>query len=67
MDLVQEWLAPTIEEELGQVLKWRENPNNRSGSIARPGELKFEDDGSNLRVFSRKAGAILQISKVSSI
>ena len=63
MDLLKDWLGPTIERELGEVLEWRDNESNRHQSIGKVGAITFEDDGSNLRVKSTKR-EVVQISKV---
>ena len=61
MDLLQDWLAPTIQRELSQALQWKEDGPNAPQLAA--GEAGYSDDGSNLRVQSSKKG-VVQISKV---
>lgn len=63
MDLMRDWLGPTIEQQLGRVLHCIEQ-----GSAGSPSSEKvpYEDDGSNMRVRSKKVG-YLQILKVSPI
>ena len=62
MDLLRDWLGPTIEQQLERVLHWKEQ-----GSAGFPNSEKvtYEDDESNLRVRLKKVGS-LQIVKVSA-
>ncbi len=64
MDLLREWLGPTIEQELGEVLRWQGmSEANRSQLTGQVGDLLFDDDGSNLRIRSAKK-QVVQIIKV---
>ena len=65
-DLLHEWIGRTVERELGEGLRWRENNANRSLSKGVIGDLAIEDDGSNLRLKSSKP-RIVQIIKVGKI
>ena len=62
MDLLKDWLAPTIQNELSQALQWKERGSGQELS-SRLG-AGYSDDGSNLRVKSSKNG-VVQISKVT--
>ena len=64
MDLLKDWLAPTIQHELSQALQWKE----RGSGQEQPSGTKagYSDDGSNLRVQSSKNG-VVQISKVDYV
>lgn len=61
MELMRDWLGPTIELQLQGALRWKEQ-----GPLAYQafGGVAYEDDGSNLRIMLKKAGH-LQIVKVS--
>ncbi len=63
MDLMRDWLGPTIEQQLGRVLRCIEQGPAGSPSSEK---VPYEDDGSNMRVRSKKVG-YLQILKVSPI
>ena len=63
MDLLHDWLAPTIENELAAALKWKEKETSRQQTVRDTGSLVYKDDGSNLRVTSTKDG-VVQIIKV---
>lgn len=62
MDALKPWLAATIEGELGEALRHREDGTNRHQSIGKPQEPSY-DDGSNLRIPSAKKGPVVQITK----
>lgn len=65
MDLFREWLGPTVEQHLGEVLEWRSKSEvNRSQLAGNIGHITFDDDGSNLRIRSAKK-PVVQIIKVS--
>lgn len=64
MDLLKPWLAATIEGELGEALRHREDGTNGYQSNGKSRELSY-DDGSNLRIPSAKKGPVVQITKVS--
>ena len=61
MDLLKDWLAPTIQHELFQALQWKEGGPNLQQLVEE--KAGYSDDGSNLRVQSSKNG-VVQISKV---
>lgn len=64
MDILSNWLAPTIIRELGAVLKWKGGTSNVSQSLD---NVIYEDDGSNLRVKfspSNPRPGVVQITKV---
>lgn len=64
MELLHEWLGPTVEQELGEVLEWRgKSEVNRSQLTGQIGDLTFDDDGSNLRIRSAKK-QVVQLIKV---
>lgn len=64
MDLLCEWLGPTVEQELGEVLAWlAKSDRNRSQLAGKVGHTAFDDDGSNLRIRSAKK-PVVQIIKV---
>lgn len=64
MDLLREWLGPTVEQQLGEVLEWRSKSEaNRSQLAGKIGHITFDDDGSNLRIRSAKK-PVVQIIKV---
>lgn len=60
MNLLKDWLAPTIQHELSQALQWKEGGPDAAQLV---GDVGYSDDGSNLRVHSSKNG-VVQISKV---
>ncbi len=62
MDLMKNWLGPTVEQHLEGALQWKKrgSPTARSSD-----EVLYEDDGSNLRVWVEKVGH-LQILEVRS-
>ncbi len=62
--LLDEWIGNTVEQELGEALRWRENTANSSLNVGKVGDLAIEDDGSNLRLKSSKP-RIVQIIKVA--
>lgn len=64
MDVLEPWLAATIEGELGEALRHKEEGANKHPSIGQPRGLSY-DDGSNLRITSTKKGPVVQITKVS--
>lgn len=63
MDIMRDWLGPTIEHQLERVLRWKEQG---SAGFPTSEQVAYEDDGSNLRVRLKKVGS-LQIVKVSAI
>ena len=64
MDLLRDWLAPTIQHELSQALQWKEKEPGQHGPSRPP--VGYSDDGSNLRVQSSENG-VVQISKVTVV
>ena len=62
--LLDEWIGKTVEHDLGEALRWRQDAVNSSLNVGRIGELAIEDDGSNLRLKSSKR-RIVQIIKVA--
>ena len=59
--IIQPWLWPSIEKEVRQVLQWQlEAPANPQAES----KVKFEDDGSNLRIPSLERGNCVQILNV---
>ncbi|KAF6226962.1 hypothetical protein HO133_008403 [Letharia lupina] len=62
MDVLEPWLAATIEGELGEALRHKEEGANKHPSIGQPRGLSY-DDGSNLRITSTKKGPVVQITK----
>lgn len=65
MDTLTPWLAATIEGELGEALRHREDGTNKHQSTTEARGLSY-DDGSNLRIPSAKKGPVVQITKVSN-
>jgi hypothetical protein len=63
MELMKDWLGPTIEHQLHRALQWKEQGSGGFQVLGGPG---YEDDGSNLRVKLKKGGH-LQIVKVSPL
>lgn len=63
MDLMEDWLGPTIEHQLERVVCWKEQG---SAGFPTTEKVAYEDDGSNLRVRLKKVES-LQIIKVSAI
>lgn len=63
MDALNPWIAATIEGELGEALRHREDGTNRYQSIGKSQGPSY-DDGSNLRIPSAKKGPVVQITKV---
>ena len=61
--LLDEWIGKTVEQELGEALRWRQDTAN-SINVGRVGDLAIEDDGSNLRLKSLKP-RVVQIIKVA--
>ena len=61
--LLDEWIGKTVEQELGEALRWRQDTANFSSNVGQVGDLAIEDDGSNLRLKSSKR-RIVQIIKV---
>lgn len=61
MDLLKDWLAPTIEHELSQALQWKQGGPDVTQLVG--GKAGYSDDGSNLRIQSSREG-VVQISKV---
>ncbi len=64
MDVLEPWLAATIEGKLGEALRHREDSTNGHQSTEEFQALSY-DDGSNLRISSGKKGSVVQITKVS--
>ena len=64
MDVLEPWLAATIEGSLGEALRHREDGTDRHQSTAEFRALSY-DDGSNLRMSPAKNRPIVQITKVS--
>lgn len=62
MDALTPWLAATIEGELGEALRHREDGTNKHQSTTEARGLSY-DDGSNLRIPSAKKGPVVQITK----
>ena len=62
-DLLVEWIAKTVEDELREGLRWRESITDSTLRAGRVGDLAIEDDGTNLRLKSLKP-RIVQIIKV---
>lgn len=60
MDLLKEWLIPTVAHELSAAVQWRERTPSH---IRLSDNGQYEDDGSNLRARSSKPG-VVQITKV---
>ena len=65
-DILEPWLAATIEAELGEALRHWEDGTNRHQSTGKSRELSY-DDGSNLRILCTKKGPVVQITKVCSL
>ena len=63
--LLDEWIGKTVEQELGEAIRWREDTANSSLNVGKVGDLTIEDDGSNLRLKSSKR-RIVQIIKVAA-
>ena len=61
--LLDEWIGKTVEQELGEAIRWRQDTANSSLNVGKVGDLAIEDDGSNLRLKSPKR-RIVQIIKV---
>ena len=64
MDILKPWLAATIEGELGEALRHREDGTNKHRPTGEFQVLSY-DDGSNLRISCAKQGPVVQITKVS--
>ena len=62
MDLLEDWLAPTIQRELKEALKWKRESLNEEND--RDTAEKYNDDGSNLRVHIREP-VVVQICQVT--
>lgn len=62
--LLDEWIGKTVEQELGEAIRWRQDTANSSLNVGKVGDLTIEDDGSNLRLKSSKR-RIVQIIKVA--
>ncbi|KAI9879517.1 MAG: hypothetical protein M1830_008310 [Pleopsidium flavum] len=60
MELMRDWLGPTIENQLHHALQWK---GQGFGGFQALGGVAYEDDGSNLRVKLKKGGH-LQIVKL---
>ena len=60
MDVLREWLAPTMIREIGAMMQSRTGASNWSHL---PDGNTYSDDGSNLRARSSKSG-VVQITKV---
>lgn len=58
MDVLEEWLGSTIERELKPIIQ-----SKLQGGSGFSGEVRCQDDGSNLRVKSSTKG-VVQIAKV---
>ena len=61
--LLDEWIGKTVEQELGEAIRWRQDTANSFLNVGKVGDLAIEDDGSNLRLKSSKR-RIVQIIKV---
>ena len=61
--LLDEWIGKTVEQDLGEAIRWRQDTANSSLSVGKVGDLAIEDDGSVLRLKSSKR-RIVQIIKV---
>lgn len=61
--LLDEWIGKTVEQELGDAIRWRQDTANSSLNVGKVGDLAIEDDGINLRLKSPKR-RIVQIIKV---
>lgn len=64
MDLLHEWLGPTVEAALDKVLIWRsESEANRAQLMGQLENFAFGDDGSNLRIRSarKQIGQIIKV------
>ena len=61
--LLDEWIGKTVEQDLGEAIRWRQDTANSSLNVGKVGDLAIEDDGSNLRLKSSKR-RIVQIIKV---
>ena len=62
--LLDEWIGKTVEQELGEALRWRQDTASSSINVGRVGDLVIEDDGNNLRLKSSKP-RVVQIIKVA--
>ena len=62
--LLDEWIGKTVEQELGEAIRWRQDTINSSLNVGKVGDLTIRDDGSNLRLKSSKL-RIVQIIKVA--
>ena len=63
MDVLREWLAPTMIREIGAMMQSRTGASDWSNPIdGNP----YSDDGSNLRARSSRSG-VVQITKVRII
>lgn len=60
MDVLKDWLGSTVARELNAAVQWRERTPT---DIRLSDNGQYEDDGSNLRAKSSKAG-VVQITKV---
>ena len=65
MDLVKPWLGDVLLNELRQVLQWRDEEDNLQLPRGEIGNLRFEDDGSQLTIQPGRLGQIVQIIKVT--
>lgn len=61
MDLLREWLAPTMIREIGAMMQLGDGASDRCGPA---NGITYSDDGSNLRARFSKPGMV-QITKVS--
>lgn len=60
MDLLHEWLAPTMTREIGALMQLKTGASDMSHSAD---GVTYSDDGSNLRASCSKPG-VVQITKV---
>ena len=65
MDLLKPWLAATIEGELSEALRCRED-GTAGHQPTGASQGQSYDDGSNLRIPCAKKGPVVQIDKVST-
>lgn len=63
MDILEPWLAATIDGKLSEALRHWEEVTNKHHSAGKSQGLAY-DDGSNLRIPSAKKGPVVQITKV---
>ena len=63
MDLLREWLAPTMAREIGAMMQFGAGASDKSDWAHR---MTYSDDGSNLRARSSKP-SVVQITKVKTL